>query len=255
MLVKLPNGLIDGGDHFNFVSIDELKGKQQNYLANKNLVVGNIGHVPKILEDLVKSLETEQGLKWQGDLKEGIQKLPSGDIETILIKIRQNTYGEKYYHEADCPHCQHLNKNLRIDLDKLELKTMSLADMLDSKKRTTVLPKSKLEVELKPLYLNDLFKAIKIASGKDDELITSTLAISIKKLGDKSKIESKDVEDLPVTDIAHLNEFASSIMLEGNIDTDVQTDCTNCKKEFEYKINVYDPSFFYHTKGFKSTSS
>lgn len=255
MVIKLPNGFIDGGDHFTHARVDELRGKQQNYLSNKELVVGNIGHIPKILEDLVLSLETEQGLKWNGDIKEAIYKLPAGDLETILIKIRQNTYGPKYYHDQECPHCKHINKDLRIDLDKLELKIMPLADILNHSKRTITLPKSGLDAELKPLYLKDLFQAVKIATDKNDELITSALALTIKKLGDKSKISPKDLEEMSMTDIICLNEFAESCVVEGNIDNDVTTDCTKCKKEFTYRLNVYDPSFFYPTKVSKNTST
>lgn len=255
MLVRLPNGLIDGMDHFTHARVDELRGKQQNYLSNKDLVVGNIGHVPKILEDLVVSLETEQGMSWGGDVREGIYKLSAGDLETILIKIRENTFGPKFYHEQECPHCKHLNKDLRVDLDKLEVKVMPLDDMMNKAKRTTLLPKSGLEVELKPLYLKDLFSAVKIAVASNEELVTSALALSIKRLGDKTNVSPKDLEQIPVTDLMHLNEFAEKCLLEGNIDTDVTTDCSSCKKEFTYKINVYDPTFFSPTKVSKNTST
>src|SRR5579863_3625014 len=104
MLIQLPNGLIDGVDFFNYAEIDELRGKQQNYLANRELIVGNIGHVPKILEDCVLSLQTKEGLKWGGKMADAIEKLPSGDLETLLIKIRENTYGNRFYFEAECPH-------------------------------------------------------------------------------------------------------------------------------------------------------
>jgi hypothetical protein len=207
------------------------------------------------LEDLILSLETEQGMKWGGDIKEAVFKLSAGDLETILLKIRENTFGAKYYHEQECPNCKHLNKDLRIDLDKLELDTMPLSNMLDKSKRTTTLPKSGLEVELKPLYLKDLFEAVKIASNKTDELITSALALSIKRMGDKSKVTSKDLEEIPVTDLMFLNEFAENIILEGGIDTDITTDCASCKKEFTYKLNVYDPAFFSPTRVSKNIST
>ena len=252
MIIRLPNGLIDGVDHFTHARIDELRGKQQNYLTNKELVVGNIGHVPRILEDLVKTLETEQGLVWQGSIKDAIQKLPAGDIETILLKIRENTYGGKYYHEAICNHCEAKNKDLRVDLDTLELTIQPLSDMMDSAKYTVMLPKAQLEVELKPLYLKDLFSAIKMVNGKQDELITTTLALSIKRIGTNSKVTSKDLEDISVIDIAFLNEFAEKLVLEGHIDLELTTECTGCKKDFTYKLNVYDPSFFFPTKGYKS---
>ena len=63
MKVQLPNGLIDGSDHFNYVIVDELKGKQQNYLVDRDLIVGNIGHIPKIVEDLHKKYGIEIGYK------------------------------------------------------------------------------------------------------------------------------------------------------------------------------------------------
>lgn len=255
MLIKLPNGLIDGMDHFNMARIEELKGRQQNYLSDKELIVGNIGHVPRILEDLVKSLETESGIVWQGNVKEALYKIPVGDIETMLVRIREHTFGPKFYHETECPHCQHKNKDLRIDLDKLELKVMPLADIMNNASRTTVMPKSQTETELKPLYMRDLFDAVKMATGKQDELVTTTLALSIKRMGAKTKVTTEDLKEVPVTDIMHLNDFAEKLTLEGSIDTDIQTECSSCKKEFEYKLNVYDPSFFYPTKGFKSTSS
>jgi len=255
MIIRLPNGLIDGADHFTHAQIDELRGKQQNYLTNKELVIGNIGHVPRILEDLVKNLQTEAGLSWQGNIKDAINKLSAGDIETILLKIRENTYGGKYYHEAVCTHCETKNTNLRADLDKLDLTILKLSDMMDSKRYTTVMPKSKIEVELKPLYLKDLFAALKMVNGNHEELITTTLALSIKRMGSNSKVTPKDLEEIPVSDIIFLNEFAEKLVLEGSIDTDMITECTSCKKEFSYKLNVYDPSFFFPTKDYKSTNT
>lgn len=256
MRIKLPNGLLDGADLFNYAQIDELRGKQQNYLNNKDLVVGNIGHIPRILEDMIKALETEQGLKWNGDIKEAIEKLPSGDIETILIKIRENTYGARLYLELDCPNCQHKNKDLRIDLDKLELDCMSVEEMIDKAKRTVKLPKSGLEVELKPMYLKDMFEALKIATKGQDELITSSLSLFMKRLGDNNKVTKKDLEDMPSSDIAFLNEIAEKedMKLEGSIDTDIINTCSDCKKEFTSKLNPYDPAFFSPTRVSKSTT-
>lgn len=247
MLVKLPNGLLDGVDHFNMAEIDELSGKQQNYLADKELVVGNIGHISKILEDMTLSLQTEQGLKWQGKMSEVIWKLPSGDLETILIKIRENTYGPRFYHQGQCNHCEHVNKDLRLDLDKLEINHYSLEDL--KKAKVLTLPKSNLEVELKPIFLRDLFDVIKITSKKTDALITSMIAVSLKRIGTKTKVTSEDVENLKMSDIMFLQEYMDKTPLEGGIDTDIQIECENCHKDFEMKLNVFDPSFFAPTKG------
>lgn len=253
MLVKLPNGLLDGPDHFNVAEVDELSGKQQNYLADKELVIGNIGHIPKILEDMVLSLQTEQGLKWKGKIPEAIWKLPSGDLETILVKIREATYGPRFYHQAQCTHCEHITKNLRLDLDKLEIKYFPLADL--AKPKVLTLPKSNLEVELKPIFLRDLFDVIKITSGKQNTLVTSILAVSMKRLGDCHKVTDKEVSALKMSDIMFLQEQTDGIVLEGTIDTDIQIECESCHKDFEMKLNVFDPSFFAPTKGSQTSST
>lgn len=253
MLVTLPNGFVDGLDHFNVVEIDELRGKQQNYLADKDLVVGNIGHIPKILEDMILNVQTQQGVKWQGKISEQIWKLPSGDLETILIRIRENTYGPRFYHQAECSHCKYINKNLRLDLDKLEVKYYPLDQLI--KPKVLTLPKANLEVELKPIFLRDLFDVIKITTAKQDSLITSILAVSIKRIGTKDKVTSADIAALSMRDIMFLQEQMETIDLEGTIDTDLQMECKECKKDFEMKLNVFDPNFFAPTKGSMSSST
>lgn len=249
MLVKLPNGLIDEQDHFNYVEIDELRGKQQNYLVNKELVVGNIGHIPKILEDMILSFQTEKGLAWKGDKSKAIWKLPSGDIETLLVKIRENTYGPKYYHGATCSHCGHEHKDLLLKLDELEIKELPLEKQLEPK--VIFLPKEQVEVELKPPYLKDLMDSINIMGSKHDSLVTSFLAVSIKRIGDNTKPTLEDIGNLRASDIDFLQEEAEKLDLEGNIDTDIFIDCQNssCGKEFEVRLNCFEPSFLARTRG------
>lgn len=252
MLVQLPNGLLDGSDLFNYVEIDELRGKQQNYLADRELVVGNVGHIPKILNDLVLALQTKEGLKWGGNIEDAVQKLPSGDLETILIKIREKTYGERFYFEAICPHCEHKNKDLRLDLDKLALDVMPLEKMLDKSEKVFKLP-SGLECEIKPIFLRDIFEVIKITKNKQSELITSVLALSLKRLGEVNKVTTDDVAKLSMKDIMVLKEKLEKVKLEGTIDTNIETSCSNCGKDFSTKLDVFDPGFFDLSKGSMST--
>lgn len=253
MKVKLPNGLIDGMDLFDYVEIDELRGRQQNYLANQKLIVGNIGHVPKILEDLVKSFETETGLTWKGDIKDAIQKIPSQDIETILIKIREKTYGPRFYFETQCPHCGYINKNLKLDLSILKIEHMSHKDMCSPK--IIELPKAKdagepYEVELRPAYMADLFKIVKIAKGEEqDELVTNIVSIAIKRIGEKGNITEEDIAVIRSSDLYYLQQEIENFTLAGYIDTDIENVCSKCEKEFEDKLNALDPNFFDPTKG------
>ncbi len=255
MKVLLPNGLLDGSDLFNYAVIDELRGKQQDYLVNRELVIGDIGHIPKILADMILSLETKEGLQWKGKMEDAIWKLPEGDISTILIKIRENTYGPRFYHEAVCPHCEHNNKSLRLDLDKLELDVLPLTEMVDSSKKLLKLPKSGEEVELKPLYLKDLFEAVKITKGKGDSLVTSLAFLAVKRIGNNTNLTLKDIQNLRVTDLDYLGEKVQELKLEGTIDTDIEITCENCKKDFKISLNVYDPSFFSPTKSSNNSTT
>lgn len=255
MLIQLPNGLLDGGDLFNYAEIDELRGRQQNYLADRELVVGNVGHIPKILADLTLSIQTKEGLKWGGNIEDAIQKLPSGDLETILIKIREKTYGERFYFEASCPHCEHVNKNLRVNLNELDLDVMSLEQMLDKSQKVFKLPHSQLECEIKPIFLRDIFEVIKITKNKQDKLITSILALSLKRLGDVTKVTTDDVDNLSMKDIMFLREKLENVKLEGSIDTEIEVSCSGCGKDFETKLDVFEPGFFDHTRGSMSTNT
>lgn len=250
MRVLLPNGFFDGPDYFNVAFIDELRGKQQNYLADKDLVVGNVGHIPKILCDLIQSVQTESGLTWKGNIEELVYKLPAGDIQTLLIKIRENTYGSKFYLEVTCPHCQHVDKNLKLELNKLEISPMSIEDLTNVSNRSLTLPKSQLPVELKPLYLKDIFEILRITKGSQKELVTSVTALSIKRLGDKDKVTPKDIDDISVSDLMFLKEKMENTKLEGTIDTKIEHSCSSCGKDFESQLDVLSADFFDHTRGY-----
>lgn len=249
MRIELPTGFIDGVDLFNYCEIDELRGKQQNYLADQKLVVGNIGHVPKILGDVVLSFQTAQGLAWKGDIKkDGIWRITSSDIETILVRLRENTFGPRFYHEAVCTHCGHHHKNLRLDLDQLTISPISMEDRLAPK--IVELPKSGKKIEVKPMYLKDMFDMLKLTQDKQDQLVTGAVKLAIKSI-DQQEPTQADVDQLPTTDLMYLNDSVEKMKLEGSIDTDIEITCIKegCEKDFKVKLNPLRPDFFSPTGG------
>lgn len=248
MLVKLPNGLVesDGLELFNYAEIDELRGKQQNYLVDKELVEGNIGHVPKILEDMILSIQNKEGLKWKGNMKDAINKLCIEDLEFILIKVRENTYGPKYFFKFKCPQCGH-SKNLKLLLDKLKVDYMELEEL--NKEKKFELPKSKQEIVLKELYLKDLFKSLKIVNSNKDKLVTSMLTLLIKKLGDNEDVKENDVSNLSAMDLKSLDDYVKKTKIRGNIDTDIENQCSECRFEQKDKLNPFSPDFFDPSRG------
>lgn len=251
MLITLPNGLVesDGHELFNIVKIDELRGKQQNYLADEELILNNLGHIPKIIEDMVLELRNEQGRTWNGKKKDLVWKLSIADIETILIKVRENTFGSKYLFKTECTYCQKETKELKIELDKLEIERLELKDLINPK--IVKLPKSAKEVEFKNLTLEDLQTSLKVTEKNKDKLFTSLTSLLIKRIDDNTNVTSETLESLPLVDINALGELSENLKLTGNIDTDIEITCTNkkCKKDFKHKLNPFDPRFFVHTKG------
>jgi hypothetical protein len=126
---------------------------------------------------------------------------------------------------------------------------MTLDEMLKKDDKVLTLPKSGLEVELKAVYLKDLFEILKITSSKHDSLITSLMTVTMKRIGTNNKVTSKDIDAIPARDLMWMQEKLDEVKLQGTIDTSIQTDCSNCKKEFEVKLNCMDASFFVPTKG------
>jgi hypothetical protein len=248
MQVKLPNGLLDGPDLFNVVVIGELTGKQQDYLVDRNLVANNIGHITKILEDMIVSFENDEGLQWKGDTKEAIWQLPSSDIITLLIKIRENTFGSRFYFDSKCPHCGTEHKDLKIELKDLKVTKYPLKKRLDEKSKTVTLPKSGKTVTLKAMYLGDMFKALKIGIEEESRLISSSIALAVAKIDDNEQVTAEDIRALPMLDLKFLQETLEKVKLEGDIDTTIENTCKNCKKDFEEELNVYDPDFFSLTR-------
>lgn len=245
MRIQLPNGLLDGADLFNWATIDELRGKQQNYLADRSLITNNIGHIPKILQDMILSLETAEGIKWQGKMEEAVYKLPSGDIETVLVKIREKTFGPRYFHEALCSHCGHHHKNMCLDLSTLAIDPMPVQELINPHK--ILLPKSGLEVTVRPQFLKDLFALVSIANGEQGKLVTEGMRLSIKAVNGDPNVKPEVLEGLPSSDLYFLAEEIGKIKLEGTIDTKIDIECSACHKEFSVKLNCFKPDFFSHT--------
>lgn len=238
MLIELPCGLLLDGEVYDHVIISELKGKQQNYLLDMDLVAENMGHIPKLLEDLATDYQTKAGKPAPINSKDAVSKLASADVEVILLKIREATYGKVFGMPVTCPQCGK-DQLKKVDLDVLEIKSL-----VDKKVRTVEidLPKTKIKAEVKLLYLSDLFDLFQALKSQNKKLYTESLRLSISKLGDKTNVTSEDMENIPVTDLQRIED--AFVSLRASIDNIIIHDCDKCKHEFETPLPVVDPNFF-----------
>lgn len=238
MIIELPCGVCHNEKIYDRVNIKEITGKQQNYLVDMDLVVESIGHVPKLLEDLTCDYMTADGLPLELPVKDAIWKLAVEDIEFILIKMREATYGPAFAMPVTCPHCS-TTQTKKIDLDTIE------AAMLKDKNKRTMdveLPKSKITAVVKLMYLKDLFDLYAMMREEKSTLYTSTMKLSVAKLGDKEDVTKEDLENLPITDLQKIEEAWKA--LRGSVDTIINHDCDSCKQEFDTPLPMTDPSFF-----------
>jgi len=242
MLVELPCGILKDGEIYDRVLVKELTGRQQNYLIDMELVADSLGHVPKLLEELTIDYQTREGKPLGLPSSEAIYLLPSEDVECLLLKIREVTYGAAYAIPVRCPHCT------KQQMKQVKLDAIEMTKLPDKTVRTKVikLPRTAMDAEIKLLYLKDLFNLYKALKDNPKKLYTGTLYLSLKRLGDKEQVKEEDLLDLPVADLAAIEDAFSE--LRGSVDTLLTHECDDCEKEFDTPLPVMDPSFFVQSR-------
>lgn len=235
MKFTLPNGLTGSGILFNQVYLEELTGKQQNYLINTKYK-SPIDHIEPLLIDLVKRVESEDGQELDVPTKDLINKhLSIEDTSFILAKLREISFGETYILEKqECPHCQK-TQDLSIDLSSLEIIKG------DDKENTTILPKSGLEVEYTPIS----FGKLKGYSSDPDQMlnnaVTSTLSMVVKRIGENSNVTEESIMELKALDNNHIQK---NVPQQNHLDTKITHECNDCAKDFDIELEVLSSDFF-----------
>jgi hypothetical protein len=238
----LPNGIEIEGKLFNKVQLDELTGKQQNYLINTKYKTP-LDHLEPLLSDLILKIQTEDGQELTAPKLHIIKDLLSlDDLTFILVKLREITFGEQFFfNKAECPHCKSKQaKDVVVFLDKLEI--------IESKKKPQEdlkLPKSGLQIKYKPLTLG----VLKSYAGDQDRLLnsafTATMSMILAQLGDKTTVTEKDVEPLKAKDISFIEDNAPTY---NKLDTEIVHECTECGKDFNLDMGVLSSDFFVRTR-------
>jgi len=236
----LPDGFkTESGMVYDKVKIGEITGRQQNYLMDIKSLQSGLNHVDKLLEELIQGFYTQDGNQYQGSIKSALNRISVSDIETVLVRIRENTFGNIYFLKGKCTHCDTLN-DMKLDLSSLEVTRTSNEDK--DKIVELTLPKSGKKAQLKLMGLDALHKSWKIFQKSQSELLTATASLALKSLDGKNDPTSEDLKSLPILDIKYINdEYAK---LGGKIDTIVTHECKECGKDFDTRLNVVDPNFF-----------
>jgi hypothetical protein len=242
----LPNGIMLDGKHFNLITLDEIRGKHQNMLVNPNPKTP-IDFIEPILSDLILDLtdSISESILPQVSKKDLIlHKLPIQDIQFILIKIRETSYGPDYLMHLNCTHCEAKNNA------KLDLSTLSIAPRKDKiSVEEMITPKDQTPFTYGHMSLAHLLK-MAIQDGKSDftkEMLTSLTAFMLNSLGDNKSVKPSDLDNLRGSDLNYIRDNTPEL---SEIDMKVEHTCSNpeCGKDFEQELPALAADFLLHMR-------
>jgi len=241
----LPNGIISGGKHYNLVKLDEIRGKHQNMLVNPNPKTP-IDYIEPILIDLILDLvneDSESILDQQITKKQLVLNLlPIQDVQFIMVKVREISYGKDYLMHLNCTHCNAKNSA------KLDLSTLAVSARVDKiTEAEMILPKDGLKFRYKSMSLATLLK-MAIQDEKSEftkTMLTSLTSYMLEYLGENRKVTPADLDDLKGSD---LNYIRDNIPTLPEIDMKVEHNCGSCKEDFEQELPVLAADFLLLTR-------
>lgn len=235
---KLPNGVRIGDTLYNVAHLDEITGKQQNYLVNTKYK-SPVDHIEKLLGDLLTDLrdENNKSITNVANKQSVITHLMQiEDIQFLLVKLREISFGDRFFFEKiECTHCKAIN-SAEIKLSSLEVVQPPQKDPVD-----LILPKSGLRIEYKPLNLSEL----RSFGADQDRLlnnhITETIKILLRKLGDDENPSLEKIEGLKAMDNSFITKHSPSY---AHLDNSITHACKECGKDFEFELGEMLASFF-----------
>lgn len=237
----LPNGIQSEGKLYNLVELDEIRGRHQDMLADPT-VKTPIDHIEPLLKDLMLDItnsESESLLEKENKKQLILRKLPIQDIQFLMAKVREVTYGPDYLLKLKCTHCE-ADNNAKLDLSSLEV--FPRKDKISEK--DMVLPKEGISFSYGYMNLSHLLKmAVEEGTeGFTKSMLTSLTSYMLSSLGDKKEVKSSDLGDLRGSDLDYIRDNMPEL---AELDLKVQHICTNkdCGKEFEQELPVLAADF------------
>jgi hypothetical protein len=168
--------------------------------ADENLLMGN---VPDIVTQLIRTKLYEPELK--------PDELMQGDIEAILIFLRNTAFGPEYSVTVTDPDTGD-KFQAQVMLDELDIKRPEV-EPDENGYYSTVLPKSEAHVKLKPLTLKETRDIDDMAKSYPPNMITPKVTWTLQKQiveinGTKDQGDiNKFIQSMPIADSKYIREF------------------------------------------------
>lgn len=196
-VIQLPSGGIFYQSKKKSVKIGYLTANDENYL------IGSSSSGENIILSLLRNKLYEHDLR--------PEELLNGDVEAILIFLRNTSFGPEYKVNLTDPKTDK-DFTTTVVLDELSIKESNVKPD-ESGFFTTVLPKSGVTVKLRPTTFYDTIDLDRMASqypaGRQAPRVTWRLQkqiVEINEDNDKGKI-SAYIETLPISDSKYIRKF------------------------------------------------
>jgi hypothetical protein len=197
-VVKLPSGGVFYKSKKKSIKVGYLTAADENLLMG-GASMGNDSVIMTLLRNKI----------YESDIKP--EELLQGDIQAILIFLRNSAFGPEYEFVINDPETGK-SFNSSVSLEELYMKKIDVQPS-DDGSITTTLPKSGLQVKVKPLSFGELAELDKSAEqypqGRVVPKQTWKLQKMIIDLGgttDKSVI-AQTIETLPIQDAKYIRKF------------------------------------------------
>lgn len=197
-VVELPSGGKYYKSKKKSVKVGYLTASDENILVNisKN---GGEGIITQLIRNKL----------YESDLKP--ENLLNGDLETILIFLRNTSFGPEYTFNLTDPET---NKPFQtvITLDELEFIKPEV-DPDDNGLFSVTLPKSKRSVKIRPLTYGDTMEMDKMSDKYPANLVPPRVTWKLQRMvveldGSNSKEEiNKFINDMPIMDSKFISNF------------------------------------------------
>jgi hypothetical protein len=239
IIIELPAGYIheDGELHVNAV-LREMKGSEEELLASKGPTVTRIN---TIIGNCLVQIGT---ISDKSLLRKITNDLTAQDRMAILLGLRRVSLGDFYDCKVTCPECN-ISQHVTINLSEIEISPMPNRMERDM---TDTLPSGK-EVKWHVIRSEDEEWLVEQRK-KQKDLLTLHLLSRIDSIDDE-KLDRKNkyrdaintLKDLSIRDRTALRDLFDK--KEDNIDTLVEFECEKCGHQWEGKLDVAQPTFFF----------
>lgn len=242
---ELPLGYLDAeGNLFDKVVVREMTGEEEDIFASRKMSV--IKKINMVLKNCIVSLDNKEGKKRDVELEEVVAKLPSIDRMFLLVRIRQQTYGDIFKFEDVCDNDVNekdgtVHKCGHRQLVMVNLRELDVKYPVDKKKRIfeCTLNSGKKVVFKIMTGMEDA----QLAVGDEDKTVSDIMLMRVITINGKPPM-LHDLKKMSLKDRKKLRGEMGKADNAG-MDSEIEIQCPKCSRIKKDTLRYDSADFFY----------